>query len=74
MAPTSWPQEHQGWKIEVVTERVGDGWICRQIRVTVHPKSARPTLLTLDGSFPSISQALHAGEEHARRWIDQAVR
>ena len=69
-APPGAPQ-HQGWKIEVVTERVGDVWVCQQIRVTVHPKTARPILLTLAGSFASISQALEAGEEHARRWIDE---
>ena len=73
MAPTSSPPELQGWKIEVVTERVDDGWICRQIRVSFHRKTARPTLLSLDGSFPSISQAIHAGEEYARRWIGQAA-
>ena len=74
MATGSFAPDHQGWKIEVVTERIGDAWICQQIRVTVHPKVASPILLTLNGSFSSISDALHAGEQHARRWIDRAVR
>ena len=70
VATPPWAPPHQSWKIEVVTERVGDMWVCQQIRVTVHPKTARPIILTLAGSFASISEALEAGEEHARRWID----
>jgi hypothetical protein len=70
MPPTPWRREHQGWGIELVTECVGGAWVCQQIRVTPHPKTAPPTLLALDGSFPSLFQALNAGEEHAKRWID----
>jgi hypothetical protein len=69
MAPTPWRREHQGWEIHLVTECVGDAWVCQQIRVSPHPKTSPPTLLTLDESFPSILQALNAGEEHAKRWI-----
>ena len=73
MRPSRWSRANPGYKIEVVTARVGDAWICQQIRISLHPKTMPPTLLTLDGSFPSISQALDAGEAHARRWIDQAA-
>ena len=65
-----WWREHQGWKIELVTERVGDAWVCQEIRITAHPKGTPPALLALDASFPSLLQALNAGEERARRWID----
>jgi hypothetical protein len=70
VAATPWRREHQGWEIHLVTECVGDAWVCQQIRVSPHPKTSPPTLLTLDESFPSILQALNAGEEHAKRWID----
>ena len=65
-----WSRTHLGWSIEMVTERVGEEWICRQIRVMHHPKASSPTILILDRSFPSILQALNAGEEHAKRWIE----
>jgi hypothetical protein len=68
--PTPWWREHQGWKIELVTERVGDAWVCQEIRITEHPKRTPPALLALDASFSSLLQALNAGEEHAKRWID----
>ena len=70
MAPVPYWRDYREWKIELLTDRVGDAWTCPQIRVTSRRAPSAPALLTLDGEFPSIFHALNAGEACARQWID----
>jgi hypothetical protein len=40
-------REYNGWKIELITEQVGEQWICQQIRVSHDPRRQIPLSLTL---------------------------